>query len=203
MNRYQTQYTDIHFERAGLFEAIQEKYRCKDVLYPGCSVHVTPSLYFPHVVYVDHSETAVQFFANENSILDFIQRNKHYKQPAYIRFLARDYSQPLPLREGTFDLVLSLFAGGIARSCAGYLKSGGLLLTNNHQGDATDAVKNPNLKLKSIVQIQKGSYSILEEGLHAIKIPAQKSNTRYLKGASLGAVYMEKERYYIFERLRS
>lgn len=200
MNNYKSQYADIHFERAGLFKAIREKYNCKDVLYPGCSVHITPSLYFPHVVYVDQSEAAAQFFADEKSLLEFVDRNKHYKRSAYIRFVQQDYSQSLPLMGGKFDLLLSLFAGGIARSLTQYLKPGGLLLTNNHQGDALDAANDPNLKLKAIVRFQSGNYSIREEVLDKVKIPAQESNDRYLRQISQGMEYIEKETYYVFER---
>lgn len=156
MHNYKTQYADIHFERAGLFKALYEKYHPRDVLYPGCSVHITPSLYFPHVVYVDRSDAAAQFFADEQSLLEFVDHNKYYKPSTYIRFIQQDYSQPLLLREGTFDLLLSLFAGRIAKSCAQHLKSGGLLLTNNHQGDALDAAHDPTLKLKAVIQFQKG-----------------------------------------------
>ncbi|HET9912337.1 MAG TPA: class I SAM-dependent methyltransferase [Anaerolineales bacterium] len=202
MNLYETQYAALHFERAGLFRAIWDKYHCKDVLYPGCSVHITPSLYFPHVVYIDQNEAAAKFFANEKSVLEFINRNKYYKRSAYIRFIRQDYSRSLPLMEGKFDLLLSLFAGGIARSCARYLKIGGFLLTNNHQGDALDAANDQNLKLTAVVLFQKGSYSIVEDGLSEIRIPGHKSNDKYLKQADQGVEYIENEIYYVFERLR-
>lgn len=202
MNNYKSQYADIHFERAGLFKAIREKYHSRDVLYPGCSVHVTPSLYFPYVVYVDQSEAAAQFFADEKSLLGFIDRNKHFKSPAYIRFIQQDYSQSLPVMEAKFDLLLSLFAGGITKACAKYLKPGGLLLTNNHQGDTVNAVNDPNLRLKAVVRFQKGSYSILEKGLNEIEIPVQKLNNNYLRQANNGVEYIENELYYVFGRSR-
>jgi hypothetical protein len=191
MDPYETQYA-----------AIRDKYQCKDVLYPGCSVHITPSLYFPHVVYVDQSEAAAKFFANEKTVLEFINRNRHYKRSTYIRFIQQDYSRSLPLMEGKFDLLLSLFAGGIARSCARYLKVGGFLLTNNHQGDALDAANDQNLKLTAVVLFQKGSYSIVEAGLSEIRIPRHKSNDKYLKQAGQGVEYIENETYHIFERSR-
>ena len=122
MNLYETQYKSLQFERAGLFKAVQEKYNSRDVLYPGCSAHVTPSLYFPHVVYVDQSEAAAQFFADERSIAQFVSRNKHYEQSSYVRFVQQDYSTSLPLMEEKFDLLLALFAGGVAKSCLKYLK---------------------------------------------------------------------------------
>jgi hypothetical protein len=53
------------------------------------------------------------------------------------------------------DLLLALFAGGVARSCASYLKVGGLLLTNNHQSDAAEAVNDRSFTLKGMIQFQK------------------------------------------------
>src|SRR5574339_302356 len=113
MNDYETQYIELNFERDGLFKVIRDKYPCRDVLYPGCSVHITPSLHFPHVVYVDKSEAAASFFDEEKSISEFVRRNKHYRQPPYIRFIHQDYFQPLPLKEESFDLLLALFAEGV------------------------------------------------------------------------------------------
>jgi len=201
MNLYSTQYVELDFERAGLFKAIRDHYPCKEVLYPGCSAHITPSLYFPHVAYVDKNETAAQFFEDEKPILDFIKRHKHYKQSAYIRFIHQDYSQPLPLREGSFDLLLALFAEGIAKSCAKYLKPGGLLLTNNHQGDAVDAVHDGKFRLTGTVRYQKGSYTI-SDATGGITIPAQRHNNNFLKQVNESVQYVENEVYYLFERLR-
>jgi hypothetical protein len=201
MNLYETQYIELDFERAGLFKAIRDQYPCKEVLYPGCSAHITPSLYFPHVVYVDKSEGAAQFFAEEKPLLDFVKRHKHYKQSAYIRFIHQDYSKSLPLRKGSFDLLLALFAEGVAKSCAQYLKPGGLLLTNNHQGDAVDAVNDRKLKLVGTVRFQKGTYKIAG-ALNGITLPAQRRNNNFLKQVNESVQYVENEVYYIFERAR-
>jgi hypothetical protein len=200
MNLYETQYRSLQFERAGLFKVVQEKYKSRDVLYPGCSAHVTPSLYFPHVVYVDQSEAATEFFADERSMAEFVSRNKHYPQPAYVRFLQQDYSTPLPLSEEKFDLLLALFAGEIAISCVKYLKIGGLLLTNNHHGDAVDAAKDPNMELVGIINFHKGSYLIQETGLDMPRPPSQKSNNKYLRQVNDGMQYIENETYYLLQR---
>lgn len=202
MDLYESHYAHLNFERAGLFKAIRDRYQCRDVMYPGCSVHITPSLYFPHMVYVDQSEAAAQFFENERSLSQFVSHNKHYTQSAYIRFIQQDYAIPLPLLDGTFDLLLSLFAGGVARVCTRYLRVGGLLLTNNHQGDAWDAIHDHNLKLKAIVRFQRGKYVIVEDALDERKIPAQKMNSKYLKQVNQGLEYVENELYYVFERGR-
>ena len=202
MHLYESHYAKLQFERAGLFKAIQDKYPARTVLYPGCSIHVTPSLYFPHVVYIDQSETSAQFFAKETSLLEFVSRNKRYKPSAYVRFLQQDYTQPLPLREGTFDLLLSLFAGGIALSCSKYLKPGGFLLTNNHRGDALDACNHPQLHLRAIVQFQKGRYILNEKPVLERHLPVQKRSHPSLRRAQQGWEYIENELYYVFERSR-
>ena len=105
---YKKQLVDIKFERAGLFKALKERYGCNQVLYPGSSVHITPSLFFPHVVYVDQSSTAAEFFSELDSIQTYVSRNKHYKRRAYIRFIAQDYTVPLTLPKEEFDLLISL-----------------------------------------------------------------------------------------------
>ena len=54
----------------------------REVVYAGCSIPITPSLFFPHVVYIDKSEQAERFFADEQAILASINRRKHYKRSA-------------------------------------------------------------------------------------------------------------------------
>lgn len=201
MNQYETHYKSLQFERAGLFKSILEKYPGKTVLYPGCSAHVTPSLYFPHVVYVDQSDAAAAFFADERSIAEFVSRNKHYTQSAYVRFIQQDYSTSLPLVENNFDYLFALFAGGIAKCCVRYLKVGGYLLTNNHQGDAIDASNRGDLELTATIRFQK-DYVISEYGINKDDIPAQKPPSKYLKQVSQGMAYLENETYYLFRRAR-
>lgn len=199
---YAALYEDMNFERTGLLRLLESTYHCRDVLYPGCSVHITPSLCFSHVVYVDQSEAAAKFFADEKTLLEFVKRNKQYRRSAYIRFIQQDYSQPLPVHENSYDLLLALFAGGIAKSCTKYLKSGGLLLTNNHQGDAVDAAQEDQLKLMAVIRFQKQSCVILKPNEINDKILQPKLNETYLKQASQKSTYIENETYYLFQRRR-
>lgn len=202
MNKYKLQYSDLKFERAELFRFIQQTYSCREVLYPGCSIHITPSLYFPYVVYVDQSQAAAQFFAEEKALNEFVNRKKSYKQTAYVRFIHQDYSAPLPFVDGSFDLVLALFAGGISAACARYLKIGGILITNNHQDDAVDAARDDRLVFKAIIRFNKGEYHLEEEIRDERKNTAPKSSSRYLKQTSQGLVYTENEIYLVFKRIR-
>jgi hypothetical protein len=200
---YQKQYVDIGFERASLFKALKERYRCNEALYPGSSVHITPSLFFPHVVYVDQSSTAVEFFANMDSLQTYVNRNKRYKRRAYIRFIAQDYTVPLALRRGGFDLLISLYAGGVSRACKGYLKVGGILLTNNHQNDVEDIVNDAGFQLRSVLKNCGGKYRFIDEDVGNF-IAATRKGTKvkdYLKSTSQGVAYREDiDVYFVFER---
>lgn len=200
MDPYQSQYADLHFERAGLFRALLRHYPCTDVLYPGCSIHLTPSLFFPHVVYVDTSELAARFFADQASVSGYISRHKHYKRSAYHRFIHQDYLRPLPLMEGSFDLLLALFAAGISQACKKYLKRGGLLISNNHQNDALTASRDEELRLIAIMNFQAGRYLLREHDIEAIRIPVHKPYQNSLRQTGGSVEYIEHETYYIFER---
>jgi SAM-dependent methyltransferase len=201
MNRYKSLYIDLKFERAELFQFVQQTYACREVLYPGCSIHITPSLYFPHVVYVDQSQDSAQFFAEEKVLNQFVNRKKSYKQPGYVRFIHQDYSAPLPLMDNSFDLLLAIFAGGISRACARYLKAGGILVSNNHHGDAVDAARDHRLQFRAVIHYDKGKYHIDAENSDKGKFAVQKPDSRYLKQTSHGMGYVENETYYVFKRL--
>ena len=200
---YQKQIVDIGFERAGLFKALQARYAPVEALYPGSSVHITPSLFFPHVVYVDHSPTAVEFFADMDSIQRYVNRKKHYKQRAYIRFIDQDFTTSLALSSGGFDLLISLYAGGVSRACKGYLKLGGIVVTNNHQHDVDDLVNDASFQLRSVIKNVAGKYRTFDEDLGEFLAAARQGPKakKYLRSTSRGAAYREDiDSYFVFER---
>ena len=198
---YRKHYSDIRFERVGLFKVIQGNYHCNEALYPGSFIHITPSFFFPHVVYVDQSPSAIEFFADALGVLQYINRNKKYKRSPYVRFIAQDYSTALPLREGQFDLLISLYASGISRSCKKYLKIGGILVTNNFQNDAREAAIDSEFQLISIVRNRKKSYTLVEDTPKDILVCQGEARTkRYTKQTSSGIEYTEIEDYFIFRR---
>ena len=202
MSLYEKQYVAIQFERAGLFKLLREQYGCTEVLYPGSSVHITPSFYFPHLVYVDSSETAVHFFADETAVRNHINRHKTYKRSAYVRFIAQDYTTALPLPDGQFDLLLALFAPNVVQTCQKYLKRGGILVTNNFQDEAQTAVTNPALALVAVVQYRQKHYVLVEDEPDRWLPPPNNSKTkRYLKQTSAGFAYTEAENYFLFKKL--
>jgi len=204
VDHYHRQYVDLRFERSGLFELIREKYHSQEVLYPGCSVHITPSFFFPHVVYVDQDPAAMAFFSNRDSLLGLINRKRRYHRKPYIQFIFQDFTQPLPIPENQFDLILALYTGGVSKACRAYLKTGGIILTNNHHSDAIEATKYTDLTLIANVQIRQGKYRLADmEPGEKIRIHKQIGQSkRYLRQTSTGAEYIEKACYYIFKRTR-
>lgn len=195
-------YTDLQMERDGLFAGVARAYRCQTVLYPGCSIHVNPSFHFRHVVYVDRSEAAQRFFAAAADVLRLIDGRKRYAQPPHVRFLALDFTQPLPLRDASFDLVLALYAGGIARACKRYLRPGGYLLSNNHQDDAGQAAADAGYRLVAVIHEQQSQYAIDRDRLDTYFAPRPKPapDRAYMRESTPWPAYTRNADYYVFQR---
>ena len=200
---YNRFYSALNFERAGLFELIKAEYGCNTVLYPGCSIHITPSFYFQHVVYIDINELAKEFFQDDQNILSIINSNKKYKQSAYIQFIHSDYTKKLSVRENNFDLLLSIYAGGITESCKKYIKHGGIIVSNNHHDDAQQALKDSSFRLEALIR-RKGKKYHVENGTgeEMIKV-LQEHNMplRYMKNSSSGLKYVDNEYYFVFRKI--
>lgn len=202
IQQYQKLYGDLQFERAGLFKILQENFHCRNILYPGCSVHITPSFFFPHVVYIDQNPDAAAFFLNTSLILEFINRNKKYKQTPYIRFLEQDYSISIPLMEEEYDLLISLFAGNVFRSCKQFLKKGGIFVTHHFQNEVREAATDPDYSLIFVVQYRKRKYILVDNHLEDfLKPEINVPDKRYIRQTSSGYEYQESEDYFIFKKM--
>lgn len=205
IDKYQRFYVDLRFERNGLFKLIQEKYHPKEVLYPGCSTHITPAFFFPNVVFVDKDPAAMAFFSNHEIVLDLVKQRRECRISPYIQFIFQDFTKPLPIHKNQFDLLLALYTGGVSKACRSYLKIGGLLLTNNHKNDAVDAHRDNGFVLIAIVQKRQGKYRFVDKepsDLFRIRNQTNQSK-RYLRQIHGGVEYIENESYYIFRRIRS
>jgi len=199
---YRKRYADLGFERSGLFELLREKYKPTEVLYPGCSVHITPAFYFPHVVFVDRDPDTARFFADREAVIEMVTWRRIYRQAPFIQFVDRDFTKPLPIRNGQFDLILALFTPGVSKACRSYLRPGGLLLSNNHRGDALDAVRDDELVLLGVIEMRRGMYRLVKASPGALPERERRASRpkRYLRQASGRVEYVEGEKYYLFER---
>ena len=199
---YRKYYADINFERAGLFEIIKDEYGCTTALYPGSSIHITPSFYFQHVVYVDISEKAREFFGDIEGVRKFVEGSREYRQKPFIQFMNSDYTKPLPLREESFDLLISLYAPAITASCRRYVRKGGLILTNNHLGDAAAAAVDESMELQALIRKKGKKYEIgkpderilRNAGSHDVK-------TGNIRRTNTGIEYKDTELYYVMKKL--
>jgi hypothetical protein len=201
LDLYKKSYIEFGFERTGLFRLVRERYGCEQALYPGCFSHITPSFYFPHVVYVDKHPAAIDFFTDIERIVEYVNRKKTYKRSTFLRFIPQDYSTSLPLKEGQFDLLISLYAADISQTCKRYLKTGGLLLTNNFHGDARSAEADPQFQPVSIVQYRKKAYRLVEDLPTDYLSNSEKAvSKKYLRQVSHGFEYSEVEDYFIFRK---
>jgi hypothetical protein len=73
-------------------------------------------------------------------LFDLVQKTYHCTQVFYtvcfvhiIRFIAQDFTAPLPLPQESSELLISIFASGAAEARKGYLKSDSLQETNRRQ----------------------------------------------------------------------
>jgi hypothetical protein len=199
---YNRFYSALNFDRAGLFELIKDEYGCGTVLYPGCSIHITPSFYFQHVVYVDISETVKEFFQDNQNILSIINSNKKYKQSAYIQFIHSDYTKELPVRENNYDLLLAIYAGGITKCCKKYIKPGGIIISNNHHNDAQEALRDSSVRLEALIR-RKGKKYQIENGTGEKMLKTLQEHSmplKNMKNSSSGMEYVDNEYYFVFKK---
>ena len=200
---YKQYYVDKDFEQLGLFLALSEKYSIKNVLYPGSWIHITPSLVFPLVVYVDSDKRANIFFKDQ-AVYDYIRKNKTYLQEAQVGFHKSDYIKDFGEREDSFDLLISLYAGFISKACKKYLRIGGVLLVNNSHGDAGMASIDNDYRFIATYSRRKDRYALSEKNLESYFIPKSgiEVTRDYLEKFQRGIGYTRTATGYIFQRLR-
>jgi hypothetical protein len=118
---YQKYFIAPGIERLALFENFGNTYPCEKVLYPGSFVHITPSFYFPEVVYLDLDKRCRKFFSDDET-LEYIDKRKDYRQDPVIRFHETSFENEIDELDEYFDLLISQYAGFISRYCTRYLK---------------------------------------------------------------------------------
>jgi len=131
------------------FNLLREKFFSKNVLYAGSWIHITPSLVFPRVVYVDMFSKMKQFFTNPE-VINYITKNATTKNKPEIVFHQSEYSKDFGEEKNSFDLLISLNSGFVSQACSAYLKKDGLLIANNEHFDATRAYVDPKFKAMGI-----------------------------------------------------
>ena len=201
-NLYNRYFVENNFERADLFESLKTKYNIYSALYPGSFVHVTPSFFFPEVVYVDTDKRARKFFEQESLVAELISERKTYASNATFNFISSDFSSPLGLRENSFDLLISQYSGFVSQACKSYLRTGGILLANNSHGDAGMAFIDDDYEFIAAVYVKDSRHHITEKNLGSYFIPKKqvRITKNYLRDLGKGIVYTKAASSYIFRK---
>lgn len=146
INNYLVHYHGTNDWHLYAFRLIAARFAPTRVLYPGSWIHVTPSLVFSSVIYIDLSATIEREF-QDVALRQYLNDNAEYLQQPWFKFYRADYRRDLGLDDVSFDLILSLSAGLISRDCRHYLKRRGYLLVNNEHHDASMAYVDPSYAL--------------------------------------------------------
>ncbi len=160
-------------DRSSLFAALRERWGVERALYPGSYLDLSPSTVIPSVTYVDTDRRAARYFAGAELVqaeLADAQRTRG-GAPAEVRFLHADYTEALPLGDGAFDLLISLYAGPVSEHCRRFLGPGGLLLANASHGDASLAALDARFELVAAVQNRGDRYRLDENDLGRYLVP--------------------------------
>ena len=122
-----------------IFQETLRETNAKSVFYPGCHRHLTTSLIFPDVTYVDCDSKVGPLF-KEAAAKDYVEEQKLYNDETHYEFCCANVQERLPKRlpkkgEG-YDLLISLSAGLLAGSCTSLVRPEGYLLVNDSHSDA-------------------------------------------------------------------
>ena len=202
---YNNHYTDIGFDRTSLFEFIKEVFHSEKVLYPGSSIHISPSFVFKHVIYVDKSKDAADFFADNQEVGKIIENNRMGTGSGYYEFLSHNYiNEQLPLKYKHFDLLISLYADNIIDCCRRYVRNKGIIISNNFHDEAVKAVKYNELTLIGYINRTKNRYAFYKDELtRKLKHRDEEKIQKLCRKNKNGSMwYEDNETYYVFQLTR-
>ena len=164
-------------------------------------MHVTPSFVIPRVVYVDSDSRAEKFF-RDPATLELVDRHREYEQEAIIEFHRADYAETIDEAEGSFDLLISQYAGFVSRACKRYLKVGGYLVANNSHGDASMARLDPAYMLVAVYRRRGERFTFAFDELETYMIPksGEEPTAVSLQERMRGPAFTRQVAGYVFSR---
>lgn len=202
------QYKKYHIDKdhtsIGLFRVLKEKFEIRKVLYPGSHVHITPSLTFSNVTYIDSFRNTNLFFKSEE-LMKYLNTAKEYSEELTIKFLQQDYYTPLLGVRKDIDMVISQYAGFVGQAVKPHLKKGGILVCNNSHGDASMANVDSDYKLIAIYSRKSDTkFSISEKSLEEYLIPKKGIHPTREEIIKLGRgiAYTKSPSGYIFQKIK-
>lgn len=199
-----TSYRDTIGDRSGLFGAIRSRWQPTRALYPGSYLDLAPSTAIPSVTYVDTDRRAARFFGDPDLLAAELEGRTAPGAGIEVEFLAADYTQPLPLPEAGFDLLVSLFAGPVWDHCRHHLSPTGWFLANTSHGDASLAALDPRLRLVAAVHHRDGRYRLDTEELDSYLVPRRPAaaDADQIRRQGRGIAYTRSAFAYVFTPVR-
>ena len=128
------------------------------ILYPGSDKHITASLVFPSVVYVDFNKK-VEAIYTDDAVRDWVKQHKEYPGEADYKFMCENFETKFE-KLSSFDLLISACAGIISTKCAQYLKQGGHFLVSDAHFDARTAFLMKEFQLVGVFDRGTGKLNI-------------------------------------------
>lgn len=192
--KYRKVYENLDFERRGLFQLIKSEFRDLKVLYPGSSIHITPSFFFSDVTYVDTSEVCIKFYEDLDLVQRIVEKNKEYKGSGRIRFIAEDFNH-ISIVEEQFDLLISLNSGRLIGNCLKLIKKGGYILTSDSFSDL-EFFKQNKFPLISKIEVKDGKN-------YSFRKVSKKANRKNMIGKESELRYRDNNTYFVYENKKS
>ena len=186
-------------DRSPLFAAVANAWGLSSALYPGCYLDLSPSSAIDDVTYVDNDKRAERYFSTEGLPESELSASTDAAKRR-IAFTAADYTTPLPVDQGSVELLISLYAGPVWDHCRQYLAPGGLLLANTSHGDASVAALDPDLELVAAVHYRDGRYRLDQENLSSYLVPktATPPDVESIRRSGRGVAYTRTAFAYVF-----
>lgn len=150
LEKYLSYYGGLNDHYLEVLKLLRSNYQIKKAMYPGSWIHLTPSLVFPYVAYVD-SFSKLKYMLNDQELLDYINRNSELSIKPVIKVHHMDFRGEIPEERQSFDLLISLNSGFVSQHCGIYLKKDGLLFANNEHYDATKAFVSGNFMPVAVI----------------------------------------------------
>ena len=100
----------------GVFRAVRRLIGAPRAVYPGSYVHLTPSLVFPLVCYVD-SVKGFGAAMQSRDLIAWLEAHKEYAEPTEVSAIDTAYDRIPPTLFEEFGLMFSLNAGAISQEC--------------------------------------------------------------------------------------
>ena len=199
---YKKNHSDKEYTSIGLFREIRKKFNLARILYPGCYVHITPSLIFPDVTYVDSFRNTQKFYQS-SQIKEFIEKNKEYQEKTNLTFYHQDYCKDLPEDLKSFDVIISQYGGFVGMAVKKYLKKGGILVCNDSHGDASMASIDADYELIAVYNRRTDEkFSISSKNLEECMVPKKKVEItkEFIEKTGKGIPYTKSPSGYIFRK---